>query len=219
MVVRALLRDNPGRLKPLLEEESGKRCGEEIGLAYNPEFLREGSAIRDYDTPAYTIIGTTDAVAEREVRGRSTRRCRRPVIVVEPAVAEMIKYVANAWHATKIVFANEVGRLAKAFGVDGRDVMEVIAGDTKLNVSSVYLRPGFAYGGSCLPKDVGALLAQARGRDVPVPLLASLPVSNAQQVELAFRAVLPPARGASGCSASPSSPTRTTCARARRCRS
>jgi len=112
------------------------------------------------------------------------------VVVVEPAVAEMIKYVANAWHATKIAFANEMGRLSKAFGVDGRDVMRVIAQDTKLNVSPVYMRPGFAFGGSCLPKDVDALLAHARRLDVSVPLLASVPVSNEQQVDLAVQAVL-----------------------------
>jgi GDP-mannose 6-dehydrogenase len=176
----------PGTLARCAELFAAERA--EVHLAFNPEFLREGSAIRDYDAPAYTIVGTTDATAERQAR-ELYASVPAPVIVVEPAVAEMIKYVANAWHATKIVFANEMGRLAKAFGVDGRDVMDVIARDTKLNVSPVYLRPGFAYGGSCLPKDVGALLAQARRLDVHVPLLAALPVSNAHQIELAFAAV------------------------------
>jgi GDP-mannose 6-dehydrogenase len=177
----------PGTLARCAELFSAEGAG--VHLAFNPEFLREGSAIRDYDTPAYTIIGTGDAVAENRVRALYAA-VAAPVVVVEPAVAEMIKYVANAWHATKIAFANEVGRLAKAFGVDGRDVMDVIVRDTKLNVSPVYLRPGFAYGGSCLPKDVAALLAHARRLDVPVPLLESVPRSNAQQVELAFAAVL-----------------------------
>lgn len=177
----------PGTLARCAEQFADE--GAEVHLAFNPEFLREGSAIRDYDAPAYTIIGTDDATAERRVR-ELYAAVPAPVVVVEPAVAEMIKYVANAWHATKIVFANEMGRLAKAFGVDGRDVMDVIVRDTKLNVSPVYLRPGFAYGGSCLPKDVGALLAQARRLDVPVPLLESVPLSNAQQIELAFQALL-----------------------------
>ena len=194
--VKALGRSHVVVLRSTVPPGTLARCAElfaaegaQVHLAFNPEFLREGSAIRDYDAPAYTIVGASDATAERWVR-ELYASVPAPVVVVEPAVAEMIKYVANAWHATKIVFANEVGRLAKAFGVDGRDVMDVIASDTKLNVSPVYLRPGFAYGGSCLPKDVGALLAQARGHDVPVPLLASLPVSNSQQVELAFQAVL-----------------------------
>ena len=163
--------------------------GAYVALAFNPEFLREGSAIRDYDEPAYTIIGTEDDEAERCVRELYSA-VSGPVIVVEPAVAEMIKYVANAWHATKIVFANEIGRMAAAFGVDGRQVMDVIVKDTKLNVSPTYLRPGFAYGGSCLPKDVGSLLAHARRLDVPLPLLNAVPASNAQQIELAVNAVL-----------------------------
>ena len=172
------------------------RCGElfarrgaRVDLAFNPEFLREGSAINDYDHPAYTIVGTTSPAAEHGVR-ELYAAVDAPVLVVPPRVAEMIKYVANAWHATKIVFANEVGRLARSFDVDGRDVMEVIVQDTRLNVSPTYLRPGFAYGGSCLPKDVGALLALARRADVPAPLLAAVPASNLQQVELAADAVL-----------------------------
>jgi GDP-mannose 6-dehydrogenase len=177
----------PGTLARCAEVFAAKDV--EVHLAFNPEFLREGSAIRDYDTPAYTIVGTTDPAAEQKVRALYASVCA-PVLVVEPSVAEMVKYVANAWHATKIVFANEVGRLAKACGVDGRDVMDVIAQDTKLNVSPAYMRPGFAYGGSCLPKDVGALLSQARRYDVPVPLLSSVPLSNAQQIDLAFDAVM-----------------------------
>jgi GDP-mannose 6-dehydrogenase len=163
--------------------------GADVALAFNPEFLREGSAIRDYDDPAYTIIGTEDEEAERCVR-QLYAAVGGPVLVVRPEVAELIKYVANAWHATKIVFANEIGRMAAAFGVDGREVMDVIVQDAKLNVSPTYLRPGFAYGGSCLPKDVGAMLAHARRFDVPLPLLSAVPISNAQQIELAAGAVL-----------------------------
>ncbi len=194
--VRAAGREHGVVLRRTVPPGTLERCAalfaaEDAGvrLAFNPEFLREGSAIHDYDTPAYTIIGTRDEVAEQQVRAMYAA-VDAPVVVVEPAVAEMIKYVANAWHATKIAFANEMGRLSKAFGVDGRDVMRVIAQDTKLNVSPVYMRPGFAFGGSCLPKDVDALLAHARRLDVSVPLLASVPVSNEQQVDLAVQAVL-----------------------------
>jgi len=160
-----------------------------VHVAFNPEFLREGSAILDYDSPPYTVIGTGDAVAEANVR-ELYAGVTAPVLVVEPAVAELVKYVANAWHAAKIVFANEIGRIAKHSGVDGREVMDIITQDAKLNVSPAYMRPGFAYGGSCLPKDVRALLFQAHQHHVPVPLLAALPVSNTQQIDAAVAAVL-----------------------------
>ncbi len=128
-----------------------------IHTAFNPEFLREGSAIRDYDCPPYTIIGTESSVAEQAVRDLYLQ-VQAKILVVKPEVAELVKYVANTWHATKVSFANEIGRLAKAFEVDGREVMNIIVQDEKLNVSPVYMRPGFAYGGSCLPKDLEALL-------------------------------------------------------------
>ena len=160
-----------------------------VDVAFNPEFLREGSAIFDYDNPPYTVIGTTNERAEQHLRAIYAG-VEAPVIVVEPAVAELVKYVANAWHATKIVFANEIGRLARASGVDGREVMSVMTQDTKLNISPAYLKPGFAYGGSCLPKDVRAMIAHAQQHDVPVPLLSSLPLSNAQQIDGAVADVL-----------------------------
>ena len=143
----------------------------------------------DFGRPPYTVIGTDDPAAEQVLR-ELYANVPGPVLVVRPGVAEMLKYVANAWHATKIVFSNEVGRLAEACGVDGREVMEIIAQDTKLNVSAAYMCPGFAYGGSCLPKDVGGLLHQARRLNVTVPLLSSLPASNAAHIELAVQAVL-----------------------------
>jgi GDP-mannose 6-dehydrogenase len=166
------------------------QCGSvPVHVAFNPEFLREGSAILDYDSPPYTIIGSNDPVAEASLR-QLYASVTAPMVVVEPGVAELVKYTANAWHATKIVFANEIGRIAKQSDVDAREVMNIIAQDTKLNVSSAYMRPGFAYGGSCLPKDVRALLFQARHHDVPVPLLSALPVSNTQQVDSAVAAVM-----------------------------
>lgn len=160
-----------------------------VHTAFNPEFLREGSAIRDYDMPAYTIIGTEDGVAEAAVR-EMYAKVNAPFITVKPAVAEMVKYVANTWHAAKVSFANEVGRIAKSFGVDGREVMNLIVQDTKLNLSPTYMRPGFAYGGSCLPKDVGALLYYARLRDVPLPFLNAIPTSNTLQIDVAAHEVM-----------------------------
>jgi len=167
-----------------------KCCGQEsMHVAFNPEFLREGSAVFDYDNPPYTIIGTEDIAAEAHVRDLYAG-VDAPVIVVNPSVAEMVKYVANAWHATKIIFANEIGRIAKQSGVDGREVMDIITKDRKLNVSSAYMRPGFAYGGSCLPKDVRGLIHQAQQHNVTVPLLSALPLSNALQIDAAVTAVL-----------------------------
>jgi len=160
-----------------------------IHLAFNPEFLREGSAVRDYYMPPYTVIGTEDSVAQ-EVVQQMYAKVEAPIIVVKPAVAEMVKYVANTWHAAKVTFVNEIERIAKAFSVDGREVMNIIVRDTKLNVSSAYMRPGFAYGGSCLPKDLNALLYYARKMDVPVPLLSTVPVTNSLQIELAAQEIL-----------------------------
>lgn len=153
-----------------------------VSVAFNPEFLREGSSIRDFDAPAYTIVGCEDARAEEALRTLYAE-VDAPFVAVPIRVAEMVKYAANAFHALKITFANEIGLLAKAQGVDGRRVMGLLVQDTKLNVSPAYLRPGFAYGGSCLPKDVSALLHLARSEDLAVPLLAALPQSNLHQIE------------------------------------
>ena len=143
----------------------------------------------DYDNPPYTIIGTGDPVAEAALR-ELYAGVNGPTLTVAPAVAELVKSVANAWHATKIAFANEIGRLAQALDVDGRAVMDVIMQDAKLNVSAAYLMPGYAYGGSCLPKDTRGLVFQGRERGVALPLLESLPASNRAQMDLAAEAVL-----------------------------
>lgn len=179
----------PGTLERCRELFLAESLDEHIHYAFNPEFLREGSAISDYDHPAYTIIGTADPVAEAALR-RLYAGVNGPVLTVAPAVAELVKSVANAWHATKIAFANEVGRLAQALDVDGRAVMDVIVQDAKLNVSPAYLMPGYAYGGSCLPKDTRGLVFQGRERGVALPLLESLPASNRAQMDLAAEAVL-----------------------------
>ncbi len=174
------------RCRDILEEEAGETP---VHVAFNPEFLREGSAIKDYDAPPYTIIGTEDPIAEKAVRDIYAG-LEAPFVVVKPAVAEMVKYVANTWHAAKIAFANEVGRVAKGFGVDGREVMNIITQDTKLNVSPAYMKPGFAYGGSCLPKDLGALIHYAHEQHASVPMLEAIPTSNQTMVELAGEAAL-----------------------------
>ena len=179
----------PGTLQScheLMQREAGDV---EVHTAFNPEFLREGSAVRDYVEPPYIIIGTDDDAAERAVRDLFAK-VDAPVVRVQPAVAELIKYTANAWHATKITFANEIGRIANAFEVDGRQVMELVTQDTKLNVSKAYMRPGFAYGGSCLPKDLASILYYAQARRVSTPLLSAVSKSNKQLIQAALEAVL-----------------------------
>ncbi|MDB5100934.1 MAG: UDP-glucose/GDP-mannose dehydrogenase [Cyanobacteria bacterium RYN_339] len=169
------------RCREILEEAAQ---GVPVHAAFNPEFLREGAAIKDYDEAAYTIVGTDDPAAEAAVR-EIYAKVPAPVIVVEPAVAEMVKYVSNTWHAAKVTFANEVGLMANAFGVNGRDVMKIIVQDTKLNVSPVYMRPGYAYGGSCLPKDLSALLHFAQAKGISTPLFRAIPESNANMIAMA----------------------------------
>ena len=180
--------------REILEKHAG---GTPVHVACNPEFLREGSAIRDYDSPAFTIIGTNDPSAEQAVRDLYSG-IDAPFLVLAPEQAELIKASANAWHATKITFANEIGRLAKNLGVDGRVVMNVLKEDTKLNVSKAYMSPGFAYGGSCLPKDVRGLLSQAATANVNLPLLQALEVSNRCHIDAAEKMVAATSRSPVG---------------------
>ena len=179
----------PGTVKnvviPMLEAASGKKAGLDFGVATNPEFLRESTAIQDYDFPAMTVIGEFDALSG-DMLEELYRGLDAPVIRKSIEVAEMIKYTCNVWHATKVSFANEIGNIAKASGVDGREVMDVVCQDHKLNLSRYYLRPGFAFGGSCLPKDVRALTYRAGQLDVEHPMLASIMSSNRSQVQNAF---------------------------------
>ncbi|MDF3030902.1 MAG: GDP-mannose 6-dehydrogenase [Moraxellaceae bacterium] len=175
----------PGTLRelvvPTLEAYSGKKAGQGFRVAVNPEFLRECTAIRDFDNPPFTIIGADDEGTARTVASVYDG-ISGEIVVKSPEVAEMIKYTCNAWHATKVAFANEIGSVAKIFGVDGREVMDTICKDRSLNVSSYYMRPGFAFGGSCLPKDVRALSYRAMQRDLDLPLLYSMLDSNAEHI-------------------------------------
>lgn len=175
-------------VKPLLEEISGKHAGIDFGLAVNPEFLRESTAIRDFNQPPMTVIGEYDE-ASGDAVAKLYEGLEAPLIRKPIEIAEMVKYSCNVWHATKITFANEIGNIAKALGVDGRQVMEVVCQDGKLNLSDYYLRPGFAFGGSCLPKDVRALNYRATQLDVEHPLLNSLMQSNQAQVRKAFELI------------------------------
>ncbi len=179
----------PGTVKntviPILEDCAQKQAGKDFGLATNPEFLRESTAIQDYDYPPMTVIGEYDKESG-DLLQQLYRDLPAPIIRKPVEVAEMIKYTCNVWHATKVTFANEIGNIAKSLGVDGRDVMDVVCRDSKLNISKYYMRPGFAFGGSCLPKDVRALTYRASQMDVRHPLLASIMDSNAYQVAKAF---------------------------------
>jgi GDP-mannose 6-dehydrogenase len=168
-------------LIPLLEEHSGLKAGVNFGVCVNPEFLREGTAIRDYDRPSFIIVGATDDRAAAEI-SRLYEGIVAPTFRTSIEAAAMVKYASNAFHALKISFANEIGNLSKTFGLDGREVMQLLVEDRELNVSAAYLRPGFAFGGSCLPKDLKAMLYAGRSHDVPLPLLDSVLESNERQI-------------------------------------
>ena len=182
----------PGTVKnvviPALEATSGKKAGVDFGVAVNPEFLRESTAIEDYRKPPMTVIGELD-----EASGAGLAEIysvlpapvfRRPI-----EVAEMVKYTCNVWHAVKVTFANEIGNIAKASGVDGREVMKLICEDSKLNLSSYYMKPGFAFGGSCLPKDLRAMNFRASQLEADNPMLSSVMRSNSTQVQRAFELI------------------------------
>jgi GDP-mannose 6-dehydrogenase len=171
-----------------LEAASGKRANVDFGLGFQPEFLREGSSIKDYDNPPFTVIGTEDERAAdvlREVFGHLD--CE--FVVTSIGVAEMLKYACNAFHAVKITFANEIGRLSRSIGVDSRAVMDLVCRDRRLNISSAYLKPGFAFGGSCLPKDLRALTYVGKLNDVTTPMLGNVMGSNRAHIDHALNLV------------------------------
>jgi GDP-mannose 6-dehydrogenase len=170
---------------PTLENASGKKYGQHFGVSVNPEFLREGTALRDFKHPPLTLVGHNHA-ADAAPTTALYQNIEAPLFSASIRVAEMIKYTSNAWHAVKVVFANEIGNLCKRLGVDSHEVMDIFCQDDKLNLSPYYLRPGFAFGGSCLPKDVRALQYRAKEMDLEMPLLGSLLASNHLQVEHAI---------------------------------
>lgn len=175
----------PGTMRgvviPVLEARSGKRAGLEFGVCSNPEFLREGSAVKDFNFPAKTIIGEIDEASGATVAS-IYERLDAPIFRVDLETAEMVKYIDNSWHALKIGFANEIGSLCKAVGVEADRAMKIFCADKKLNISPAYLSPGFAFGGSCLPKDLRALTYTAKLQDLELPILSSILRSNELQV-------------------------------------
>ncbi|CUU38332.1 GDP-mannose 6-dehydrogenase [Armatimonadetes bacterium DC] len=173
---------------PILEEASGKRVNEGFGLGVNPEFLREGSAIADFYDPPFTIVGA-HRPEDAETIAQLYESVKAQLFLTNIRTAEMIKYACNAFHAVKITFANEIGMLCKAEGVDSHEVMRIFCADTKLNISARYLTPGFAFGGSCLPKDLRALTYRARSNDVALPMLESVLPSNRLQIEQTVKLV------------------------------
>jgi GDP-mannose 6-dehydrogenase len=183
----------PGTMRevvlPTLEKHSGKRAGEEFGVCINPEFLREGTAVHDYYHPPKTVIGEVNR-ASGDLLAAVYAKMPGPMIRTDIETAEMVKYADNAWHALKVGFANEIGNLCKALEVDAHRVMDIFCQDYKLNLSPYYLKPGFAFGGSCLPKDVRALLYKAKTLDLNLPILSSVLPSNQLQIERGVQAVV-----------------------------
>jgi GDP-mannose 6-dehydrogenase len=174
---------------PTLEEFSGKKAGVDFGVCSNPEFLREGSAVKDFRCPPKTVIGELDQ-ASGDTLAALYQTLDAPLIRTDLETAEMIKYVDNSWHALKIGFANEIGNLCKSLGLDAHQVMKIFCQDRKLNISPAYLLPGFAFGGSCLPKDLRALSYQAKTHDLQLPILTSILPSNEMQISRGLQLIL-----------------------------
>jgi GDP-mannose 6-dehydrogenase len=183
----------PGTMRrviiPILEEFSGKKAGDDLGICNNPEFMREGQAVHDFYHPPKTVIGETDAQSG-DLLASLYQTMDAPLMRTDLETVEMIKYVDNVWHALKIGFANEIGNVCKVLGIDGHRVMDLFCQDTKLNISKCYLKPGFAFGGSCLPKDLRAFTYKARGLDLNLPILNSILPSNALQIERGLQMII-----------------------------
>jgi GDP-mannose 6-dehydrogenase len=172
------------KVERIVATASGRISGKGFGVAANPEFLREGTSLHDFAHPPFTIVGATDAKVVEMLR-ELYRNVDAPFHSMRVREAEVLKYACNAFHAVKVAFANEIGQICKSLGIDSHAVMKVFVEDTKLNISPYYLKPGFAFGGSCLPKDVRAITHEARQLDVDAPLLGSLIASNELQVQRA----------------------------------
>lgn len=174
---------------PTLEEHSGKQANKDFGVCINPEFLREGSSLKDFYAPPFTLVGADDELTASLV-GKLYEGIEAPLFVTSLKTAEMVKYACNCFHALKVSFANEIGNICKAAGIDSHEVMNVFTQDTKLNLSPYYLTPGFAFGGSCLPKDLRAINYKAKQLDVEAPVLSAILPSNRLQIERAVNMVL-----------------------------
>jgi GDP-mannose 6-dehydrogenase len=183
----------PGTMRqliiPVLEKHSGKKAGVDFGVCNNPEFLREGSAVKDFYSPPKTIIGELDQISGDMLAGLY-EKLDAPLIRTDVETAEMAKYVDNSWHALKIGFANEIGNLCKSLSIDAQKVMTIFCQDKKLNISSAYLEPGFAFGGSCLPKDLRALAYKAKSHDLQLPIMNSILPSNELQIARGLQLIM-----------------------------
>ena len=183
----------PGSIRgiviPTLEDSSGKTVSKDFGVCINPEFLREGSAVYDFYHPPKTVIGQVDA-RSGDALTKLYAGINAPLVRTDIETAEMVKYTDNVWHALKVSFANEIGNICKALGIDSHQVMDIFCQDTKLNLSPYYLKPGFAFGGSCLPKDVRALAYRARSLDLDLPILSAILPSNERQTERGLKMIL-----------------------------
>lgn len=178
-----------GVVIPTLETASGKRAGIDFGVCNNPEFLREGSAVYDFFNPPKTVIGETEERSGEAV-ANLYKNIDAPLIRTDLETSEMVKYTDNVWHALKVCFANEIGNICKTLNIDSHKVMEIFCKDTKLNLSPYYMKPGFAFGGSCLPKDVRALTYKAKSLDLDVPVIKSIMSSNERQVERGLKMII-----------------------------
>jgi len=177
-----------GLVRPALEQASGKTAGDGFDVCINPEFLREGTSVKDFYAPPFTLIGTYTPEPAETLKCLYSR-IQAPLFVTSIKAAEMVKYACNSFHGLKVSFANEIGNICKELGIDSHEVMEVFCKDTKLNLSPYYLRPGFAYGGSCLPKDIRALQYKAKELDIKVPVLEAALESNLLQIERAIQMI------------------------------
>jgi len=176
------------RVIPILEEASGCQAGQGFGVSFNPEFLREGTAVYDFHHPPFTLIGQYDGRGA-ELAADLYASVDAPLQVVPLRVAEMVKYANNTFHALKVTFANEIGNICKEQGIDSHQVMDIFCMDEKLNLSSYYLKPGFAFGGSCLPKDLRALLYHGHRMDLSLPVMESILPSNELQIRRGFELI------------------------------
>lgn len=183
----------PGSMRdvviPALEQFSGKIAGKGFGVCANPEFLREGTAIEDYKNPPKTVIGEVDEKSG-DLLVELYKNISAPLIRTDVATAEMVKYADNVWHALKVSYANEIGNLCKSIGIDGHQVMDIFCHDHKLNLSRAYMMPGFAFGGSCLPKDIRALSYKARSLDLDLPIIGHILAANQKQIERGLDMIL-----------------------------
>lgn len=175
-------------IAPILTRHSGREIGNGLGLCFNPEFLREGSSIKDFYNPPFIIVGSKEE-STHQIMGELYKDLDSPFIKTTPKIAESVKYLCNTYHALKITFANEMGAMLGASGIDAREAFAIFVRDFQLNISPAYLRPGFAFGGSCLPKDLRAVLAMASRNHLTLPLLSNILEANRQHIERSFRQI------------------------------